>query len=225
MATNRKLVFQNDSLYHIFNRGIERRTVFQNTREFHRALELINFYNHKDIPIRYSQFLKLPLEIRESVFKRLLEGERLVDILAFCLMPNHFHFLFRQKIDNGISTFISNFTNSYTKYFNTKYERIGPLFEGVFKAVFIETDDQLIHLSRYIHLNPVVSSIIKDNQLLDYGWSSYPTYMSLSKDNMINLDRETILSFFKTPKQYEKFTLDQMDYGKQLEKIKHLAID
>lgn len=225
MATNRKLVFQNESLYHVFNRGIERRTVFQNTREFQRALELINFYNHKDIPIRYSQFLQLPLEVRESAFKRLSEGERLVDILAFCLMPNHFHFLFRQKIDNGISTFISNFTNSYTKYFNTKYERIGPLFEGVFKAVFIETDDQLIHLSRYIHLNPVVSSIIKDDQLLDYRWSSYPAYMSLSKDSAPVLDKKTVLSFFKTSKQYEKFTLDQIDYGMQLEKIKHLAMD
>lgn len=225
MATNRKLVFQNDSLYHVFNRGIERRPVFQNTREFQRALELINFYNHKDIPIRYSQFLQLPLEIREGVFKRLSEGERLIDILAFCLMPNHFHFLFRQKIDNGISTFISNFTNSYTKYFNTKYERIGPLFEGVFKAVFVETDDQLIHLSRYIHLNPVVSSIIKDDQLLDYRWSSYPDYISLSKDNTLNLDKGTILSFFKTPRQYEEFTLNQVDYGKQLEKIKHLALD
>lgn len=225
MATNRKLVFQNDSLYHVFNRGIERRPVFQNTREFQRALELINFYNHKDIPLRYSQFLQLSLEIRENVFKKLSEGERLIDILAFCLMPNHFHFLFRQKIDNGISTFISNFTNSYTKYFNTKYERIGPLFEGVFKAVFVETDDQLIHLSRYIHLNPVVSSIIKDDQLLDYRWSSYPDYISLSKDNTLNLDKGTILSFFKTSRQYEEFTLNQVDYGKQLEKIKHLTID
>ena len=225
MATNRKLVFQNDSLYHVFNRGIERRPVFQNTREFQRALELINFYNHKDIPLRYSQFLQLSLEIRESVFKKLSEGERLIDILAFCLMPNHFHFLFRQKIDNGISTFISNFTNSYTKYFNTKYERIGPLFEGVFKAVFVETDDQLIHLSRYIHLNPVVSSIIKDDQLLDYRWSSYPAYLSLSKDSAPILDKETVLSFFKTSKQYEEFILNQIDYGKQLEKIKHLAID
>ena len=225
MATNRKLVFQNDSLYHVFNRGIERRPVFQNTREFHRALELINFYNHKDIPIRYSQFLQLSREIRENLLKILSESERLVDILAFCLMPNHFHFLFRQRIDNGISTFISNFTNSYTKYFNTKYQRVGPLFEGVFKAVYIENDDQLIHLSRYIHLNPVVSSIVSETEILNYKWSSYPAYLSLSEKNEIVLDKKTILSYFKSPKKHQEFVMDQVDYGKKLEKIKHLAMD
>ncbi|MEK7160143.1 MAG: transposase [Patescibacteria group bacterium] len=225
MATNRKLVFQNGSLYHIFNRGIERRTVFQDIREFRRALELISFYNHKNIPIRYSQFLQLSLEARDNTLKKLSESERLVDVLAFCLMPNHFHFLFRQKTDNGISTFISNFTNSFTKYFNTKCQRLGPLFEGVFKAVFVESDEQLIHLSRYIHLNPVASSIVNNNQLVNYKWSSYSAYLSLSKDNKIILDRETVLSFFKNSKQYEKFVLDQADYGKQLEKIKHLTLE
>jgi len=225
MATNRKLVFQNGSLYHIFNRGIERRIVFQDTRELYRALELLSFYNHKDVPVRYSQFLQLSLETKDSTLKRLSESERLVDILVFCLMPNHFHFLFRQKTDNGISTFIANFTNSFTKYFNAKYKRIGPLFEGVFKAVFIESDDQLIHLSRYIHLNPVASSIINSNQLLDYKWSSYSAYLSLSKESKIVLDKETVLSFFKTSKLYEEFVLDQIDYGKKLEKIKHLILE
>lgn len=225
MATNRKLVFQNGSLYHVFNRGIERRNVFQDIREFRRALELVSFYNHKNIRIRYSHFLQLSLKPRESALKRLSESEKLVDILAFCLMPNHFHFLFRQKTDKGISTFIANFTNSFTKYFNTKYKRIGPLFEGVFKAVFVESDDQLIHLSRYIHLNPVASSIVNNNQLLNYKWSSYSAYLSLSKENKIVLDKETVLSFFKSSKQYEEFVLDQIDYAKQLEKIKHLTLE
>ncbi|PJA00850.1 MAG: hypothetical protein COX78_00080, partial [Candidatus Levybacteria bacterium CG_4_10_14_0_2_um_filter_35_8] len=178
-----------------------------------------------DVPVRYSQFLQLSLEAKDSTLKRLSESERLVDVLVFCLMPNHFHFLFRQKTDNGISTFIANFTNSFTKYFNAKYKRIGPLFEGVFKAVFIESDDQLIHLSRYIHLNPVASSIINSNQLLDYKWSSYSAYLSLSKESKIVLDKETVLSFFKTSKRYEEFVLDQIDYGKKLEKIKHLIIE
>lgn len=222
MATNRKLVFQNGSLYHVFNRGIERRDVFQDLKEFRRAFELINYYNHKDIPIRYSQFLQLSLDARESALKKLSKNEGLVDILAFCLMPNHFHFLFRQKTNNGISTFIANFTNSFTKYFNTKHQRIGPLFEGVFKAVFIESDEQLVHLSRYIHLNPVVSSIIDVNHLLDYKWSSYSAYLASSKKDKIVLEKETIMSLFKSPNQYEKFVLNQVDYGKQLEKIKHL---
>ena len=132
---------------------------------------------------------------------------------------------FRQNIDNGISTFISNFTNSYAKYFNTKYQRVGPLLEGVFKAVYVENDDQLIHLSRYIHLNPVVSSIVNETEILNYKWSSYPAYLSLNEKNKIVLDINTILSYFKSPKKYQEFVMDQVDYGKELEKIKHLTLD
>ena len=83
-------------------------------------------------------------------------------------MPNHFHLLLKQTIDNGISHFLSKFTNSYTKYFNTKYNRVGPVFQGVFKSVHIESDEQLMHLSRYIHLNPVVSAVVEKQNLLSY---------------------------------------------------------
>ena len=225
MTTNRKIVFQNDCLYHIFNRGIERRSMFQGINDLNRAMELISFYNHKTIPIRYSQFLQLSVENRKEMLKRFSKSERLVDILAFCLMPNHFHFLFRQKTDNGISIFISNFTNSFTKYFNTKYQRIGPLFEGIFKAVFIESDEQLIHLTRCIHLNPVVSSIIKDNDLVKYKWSSYSDYLFQNNESKVIVDKDTVLSFFKNSEQYNEFVIDQIDYGRKLDKIKHLTLE
>ena len=225
MASKRKIVFQNYSLYHIFNRGIDRRPTFQNSREFNRAIDLISFYNHKDIPIRYSQFIILPQEIREVKLKRLSKSDSLVDILAYCLMPNHFHFLLRQRVENGLSTFISNFTNSYTKYFNTKNQRIGPLFEGVFKAVYVENDDQAIHLSRYIHLNPVVSSIVNETEVLKYKWSSYPEYLNFEVRNEILLDKDTVLSYFKSVKKYQEFVMDQIDYGKKLEEIKHLKLE
>ena len=92
-------------------------------------------------------------------------------------MGNHFHFLIKQASDNGISKFMANFTNSYTKYFNTKHQRVGPLFQGVFKAVHVDSDEQLIHLSRYIHLNPVMGFVIKAEELKDYKWFSYPNYI------------------------------------------------
>ena len=137
-------------------------------------------------------------------------------------MPNHFHFLIRQLKENGISKFMSQISNSYTKYFNTKYNRIGPLFQGAFKAVLIESDEQLIHVSRYIHLNPVVSGLIKN--LEDYRWSSYLEYI---KPNDTFCSINEILGFF-TPnerKRYKEFVEAQIDYGRKLEKIKHQLID
>lgn len=225
MATVRKIVFRNDYIYHVFNRGIERRSVFRSTREFGRAFELLKFYNHKEIPIRYSQFLQKSLEIREGLLKKLEQSEQLVEILAYCLMPNHFHLMLKQNLTSGIPVFISNFTNAYTKYFNKKYQRRGPLFEGIFKAVLVESDEQLVHLSRYIHLNPVVSSIIKETELNNYVWSSYREYLSDKKSNGGIANKELVLSLFNSVKAYENFVMDQIDYAKKLEQIKHLKLE
>lgn len=138
-------------------------------------------------------------------------------------MPNHFHFLLKQLQDNGISIFISKFSNSYAKYFNTKHERVGPLFQGRFKAIHIENDEQLIHVSRYIHLNPVVSSLINTEALESYLWSSYPKYLDLAMLDFV--DKEMVMSFFKSEVKYKNFVLDQIDYGKKLEQIKHLILE
>lgn len=148
-----------------------------------------------------------------------LSTEKLVDIICYCLMPNHFHLLLKQVAENGISKFISQISNSYTKFFNTKNKRIGPLLQGAFKAVLIENDEQLLHVSRYIHLNPVVSGIV--NTLEKYPWSSYQEY----KIGSIFCKTEEILSFFKTKTEYLEFLNDQIEYGKSLEFIKHNLLD
>lgn len=146
-----------------------------------------------------------------------------VSIISFCLMPNHFHILIKQLNENGITKFIANFTNGYTKYFNQKNSRTGPLFEGTFKATHIETDEQFVHLSRYIHLNPVASSIINLLDLNNYQWSSYPEYIGISNSNLSN--KELVLDLFKSPNDYKNFVLDQVNYAKELEKIKHVVLD
>lgn len=149
--------------------------------------------------------------------------EKLVEIVCFCLMPNHFHFMLKQKMENGISSFVSNFTNSYTRYFNKKHDRIGPLFEGIFKAVRIESEEQLIHTSRYIHLNPVSSYLIEPEELENYHWSSYLEFLGFSDNNLVVKD--LILDFFSSVEAYKKFVLDQVDYARQLELIKHLTLE
>ncbi|MBI2019339.1 transposase [Candidatus Daviesbacteria bacterium] len=136
-------------------------------------------------------------------------------------MPNHYHFLVKQLQDNGISEFINKISNSYTKFFNTKHSRVGPLLQGQFKAVRIESDEQLVHVSRYIHLNPVAGFIAKD--LKEYIWSSYLSYIGLYANKIVS--QELVLSLFKEKQKYEQFVFDQVDYSQSLSLIKHVLID
>jgi putative transposase len=139
-------------------------------------------------------------------------------------MPNHFHFLVRQNIDSGISKFMSNFENSYTKYFNIKNSRIGPLLQGPFKAVKIDSEEQLLHVSRYIHLNPFSSALVKNiDDLINYEWSSFSEYFGLNKYKLCQ--RGNIFSTFKNIETYRLFVFDQADYQKCLEEIKHLILE
>ena len=174
----RKLVFANGEIYHVFNQGVERRPTFIDKREYDRALLTLNYYRNAEITAGLAQILRLDQEKRDFLFSRLTDDKKLIEVLCYCFMPNHFHFLLKQLIDGGIQTFVSNFSNSYTRYFNTKRKRIGPLFQGAFKAVRIEDDEQLIHVSRYIHLNPVVSFLIKESDLENYPYCSFQEYIS-----------------------------------------------
>ena len=227
MPTNRKVVFANGEIYHVFNRGVEKRPTFISKREFERALITLNYYRFAKPPIKLSRFLALPESERAELIKNIeTNRKKLVEIFCYCLMPNHFHFLLKQVSKNGISIFTANFTNSYTRYFNSKNERIGPLFQGTFKAVRIESDEQLIHVSRYIHLNPVASFLIKQEVLENYAWSSYPDYLNSSPSQIIVKD--TVLSLLPKKERinkYREFVLDQVDYAQKLEQIKHIILE
>lgn len=111
--------------------------------------------------------------------------------------------------------------NSYTKYFNTKHNRVGPLLQGPFKAVTIENENQLVHVSRYIHLNPYVADLVKN--LDEYPYSSYQNYVFGTNEKLCITD--TMLSFFKNPKEYKAFIDDHASYALELERIKHLVIE
>lgn len=206
--------FVNGEFYHLYNRGLERQPIFSNRRDYSRFIQTFFYYQIQNPKPKFSLY-------RRSKTFPIDPSKKIVDIVCYCLMPNHFHFLGKQLKNGGVSEFMRKFIHSYTKYRNVKYKRQGPVFQGVFKAVRIETDEQLIHVSRYIHLNPLVSFLVRD--LRGYLWSSYPTYIGLTDDDRIV--REEMLSFFNSAKDYEKFVLDQEGLGKTLELLKHLAID
>lgn len=213
-----------DQIYHVFNKGIDHKPTFTDKPEHKRALTVLDFYRFNKPPLRLSKFLKLSTDDRDKILLDVRsKDEKLVEILAFCFMPNHFHFLLKQLQSNGISKFLANFQNSYTRYFNQKNERIGPLFLDQFKAVIIETDDQLLHVSRYIHLNPMTSYVVKSiEELITYPWSSFSEYIN-KRPVICRID--TVMDFFKKPEDYLSFVRNQADYQRKLHKIKHLIFE
>lgn len=219
----RGTIFANGEIYHIYNLGVERRPVFTNKRDYDRALLTMNFYRFKKVSPSLGKVLNLDSKRRNFFWSQLFnKGEKAVDILGYCLMPNHFHFLLRQLLDDGIVNFISNFSNSYTRYFNEKNKRIGPLSQGAFKAVRIEDNEQFIHVLRYIHINPVVSSVIKEEDLENYPYCSLSEYLG-KREGFCN--KELAEGHFSSIDQLKNFTFNQIDYGKRLERIKHLVLE
>lgn len=215
----------NDEIYHIYNRSISFTPAFVSKRDYQRALEILNYYQFAKTPLSFSKVKRLSLKERTNLLEKLRKkNDRLVKILCFCLMPNHFHLLLKQIKEEGISKSVANFQNSYTRYFNLKNKRVGPLFQGPFKVVRIETDEQFTHISRYIHLNPYSSLVVKTLEKLEsYPWSSLEEYLH-PQENKLSFPKE-ILSFFENPQKYKKFVFDQADYQRELEKIKHLVLE
>lgn len=209
--------------YHIYNRGIARQPVFLSKRDYQRFILTLSYYRFLNPRVKLSRLLQLPEGVRKDYITELEEkGKKTVEVVSFVLIPNHFHLLLRQTANNGISTFMRLTINSWTRYFNTKHNRPGALFQGAFKAVHVETDEQLIHLSRYIHLNPLVTFLVKEKDFLSYPWSSLPDYLK-GKSTLVEV--EPVLSHFASPKVYQKFVLDQADYARKLEEIKHLTLE
>ncbi|OGF63988.1 hypothetical protein A2Z53_02105 [Candidatus Giovannonibacteria bacterium RIFCSPHIGHO2_02_42_15] len=181
----RKILFANNKIYHIFNRGTDKRKIFLSKSNYERFLLNLSILNDLDnIQHHLSRFdLENPNLIK-------FKPKPLVDVLCYCLMPNHYHLLVRQKIDNGIPKFLHKLQMGYSKYFNTLHDRSGNLFQGAYKAVEINNDSQFKYIPLYIHMNPLdlvegewKENGIKDikkgiNFLKEYKWSSLRNYVN-----------------------------------------------
>lgn len=185
--------------------------IFSNDSDYRRFLRIIQYYQIAGVKPKFSLFNpKIHTVNREK---------KIVEIICYCFMPNHFHLLLQQVQDSGITEFMGKVSNSYTRYYNTKYDRVGPLLQGEFKAVHVEDDEQVLHLSRYIHLNPLVGNVVKD--LDSYPWSSYQDYLM----NTRICSKEKVLSHFTSAQEYKQFVLDREDYGRQLKYLKHQLLE
>lgn len=226
-----------NEIYHVYNRGVEKRKIFQNNSDKFRFIHDLFEFNDKKAALntlyrfnKHKQYIEVKPRYIEKKPRKLI-----VKILAFCLMPNHFHLLLQPIVENGMSRFMQKLSTGYTMYFNKKYERIGSLFQGTYKSVRIANDAHLIHIPYYIHLNPLdlkypewrdkkVKNYMAAMQFLEnYRWSSFPDYIG-NKNFPSVTQRDFLLDFFEGPIQYKKDTLKwlkEMD----LEEIKHLTLE
>lgn len=211
----RKTILAVGEFYHIFNRSLNLFPIFSGKKEINYFLEAMKYYLWEYPPIKFSLF-----RANKNSYKRLKEN-KLISLVAFVIMSNHFHFLVKQEKSDGIRTYLQKLTNSFSHYFNLKNKRKGSLFEAPFKAVRIETEEQLIHVSRYIHLNPTTSYITENPA--DYPYSSYAAYMRQQQGSLV--DPTYVLSSFVNKKRYEQFVLNQKDYQRKLQEIKHLLME
>ncbi|OGG03766.1 hypothetical protein A2Z33_04735 [Candidatus Gottesmanbacteria bacterium RBG_16_52_11] len=223
LMAKRKTLLVNDEIYHVYNRSAARQPVLTGSGNLNRFINLVNFYRFKSPGLRYSHYTRLALDLKKSFLDKLSKsGQPLVEIYVFALMPNHYHFLMKQLLDEGIKIFASHIQNSYARYYNTKYDRVGSIWQEMFKAERIETDEQFIHLARYIHLNPLTSFIIKyPVDLEDYRWTSYSAYSGKYITHFLKLNN--LREFFSNTEEFKQFTFDNLDYQRTLDHIKHLT--
>jgi len=218
----RKNKLVNGEVYHIINKSIAGFRIFNNDSEYSRIIDVIRYYQRKKPPIKFSRYMKTRIEqVHDSDNAPLTDKEKLVEIVAYCIMPTHFHLVLKQLTKEGISTFMNTVLNSYTRYFNTKHKRKGPLWEGRFKSVLVNSDEQLLHLTRYIHLNPVTAYLVDKPE--EWSYSSYNEYLLKANDKDRICKYDKILNI--EPVSYRGFVVDRASYQRELAKIKGLLID
>lgn len=197
----RKIPFLNDHYYHVYNRGVDKRDVFLDKEDHYRFISYLIICNDTKCITNTTKRLA-------SIIEHANTRAKLVDIVSYCLMPNHFHLLIKQRSANGIANFLKKLGGGYTLYFNKKYERSGVLFQGKTKNVLVETDAQLLHLSRYIHLNPKdINNIDSETDIENYPWSSLK-YFTQDKSTPILSNTEIVLMQLGSKVEYKKFAFD-----------------
>lgn len=218
----KKRYIDNENCYHIFNRSIAKYTIFNEKADFLRFLDILRLYRFANFSYKYSKFLELDLNQRQAIINDLEKSSPvLVEIVCYCLMPTHFHLILRQKNENGISDYMSKVSNCYSRYFNVKHKRKGPLWESRFNDVQITNNDILLHVTRYLHLNATSAGLVRKPE--NWPYSSYLEYISETNiENKICTFNE-LLDI--KPKTYKKFVEDRIDYQKKLSKIKKLLSD
>lgn len=199
----RKYVFTNHSFYHVYNKSLDRKRIFLDECVCEYFLKAVHFYSYK-IPsdMSFSRYKRMKQQDRSMFSSMYLHKKNCqVTVNVFNLMPNHYHLLVQQKSDNGIVNMMTKTMDSITRYYNIKNRRKGPLFLPHFNAVPILSKQQLMYVSKYIHLNPLAAGLVNSpSELLRFRFSTLPEYVLESK-TLSWIDSKRILMHFDYSKE------------------------
>ena len=208
----RSLILAEGEYYHIFNRGVEKRDIFLDEEDLSRFLEEIKrFQSIKPIgslyEIRFHDKKLLDEQntrLGSSASKPVTESPSLIELICYCLNPNHFHLLLKQSCQLGIQKYMQRLGTGYTNYFNEKYKRSGVLFQGAYRAVHVESNEQLLHTSVYVNLNDQLGS--SASKLSRSSWEEYAEPPRMAGSDMCK--KEIILGQFESADAYVSFAKD-----------------
>ncbi len=212
-AKNSRKQYIENGYYHIYNRGVEKRKIFLDKQDYNVFLSYLGEYllpKNRDLLEKLIEDDNTPSEEKNSALKllRLNNFSEQITLISYCLMQNHFHFQIKQKSSGAIDSFMNSLGTRYTMYFNKKYKRVGSLYQGVYKGVLVENDEQFLYLSRYIHKQALT---LQGETFHPFHPSSYLDFIGKEKTEWVKPSE--ILSYFSktNPKFSYKDFIDQKD--------------
>ena len=207
--------FPKGEIFHICNKSISNYQIFRKEDWISRFLTTINYYNCMQVDKCLSKAMREPLDL-PNIMKN--NNGRIFSLLAYCIMPDHYHLLVKLQSEYSFSKYMNNIENSYSRYFNTLNKRKGPLWQSQFKAAVIEDNETLLHVHRYIHLNPVTSDFVKKPE--EWKWSSYNYF--ISEKLGLAEHKEISINSIDT---YKQFVEDQINYQKTIKGIRRRLLE
>ncbi len=211
MTMRKHLPFAEGEYYHIYNRGVDKRTITEDWKDSERFLESIIEFNAVK-PLgglylkQFGSYNSAIARLRSSASK----SEKLVEIVAYCLNPNHYHLILAPLIENGIEKFMQKLGTGFTKYFNEKYNRTGSLFQGRFKSSHLDSNEYLLHVVAYVNLNDKIHQLRSSaSKLMRSSWGEYVGKVKKGKEIC---NKDIVLGQFKNSKEYEKSAKESLRF-------------
>jgi putative transposase len=216
---SRKVQLVKGEMYHIYSKSIADFKIFTSETDYTRMQDEFTFYSSVKPACNFSSFQALKKDCSFHAKQQINCKDKLVDIIAYCIMPSHIHLILKEIREDGIAKFMESILKSYSRYFNIKHNRKGPLWESRFNNILVKDHEQFIHLTRYIHLNPVTAYIV--NNPVDWNYSSYREYIGLIRpeekichfSDYLNMDL----------KSYREFVTAQIEYQRELGALKRIT--
>lgn len=211
-------IFVDRCYYHVFNKSIANFRIFNSEENYKRFLLILNYYNDQNPKQSLSSYLLLKENQKEKIDLLETRINKIVKIISYCIMPDHYHLLIKVLKNGLIYKYLNMIALSYTRYFNIKFKRKGPLWQSSYKVLIIKNNEQLLHISRYIHLNPTTALLVRKPE--NWKWSSYREF--IQNEKILIRMREISIP---TLKLYKKFVENNKEYQAKLKLIKKLLLD